>query len=91
MANKTPEVLRQEIEEGKKQAPIGSLWAHFKSPDKYYEVVDLIIYEDTGEVDVVYKSTFEPTTGISFVATLEKFLGFKETETGKVKRFVMKV
>ncbi|MCK9368468.1 DUF1653 domain-containing protein [Candidatus Dojkabacteria bacterium] len=87
MEKKTPEVLRKEMEEGEKQVPAGSLWAHFKSPDKYYEVLGFVVIEETGEIGVSYKSTFEPTKDITFVCVLEKFLGYKETDNGKVKRF----
>ncbi len=87
--HKTPEILRKEIEEGKKQVPVGSLWGHFKNPDKYYKIVDLVIIEETDEVGVLYKSTFEPTKGIIFLKTLESFLSYKETEEGKVKRFTI--
>ncbi len=86
--HKSPDVLKNEIEEGKKQVPIGSLWGHFKNPDKYYEIVDLVIMEETDEVGVAYRSTFEPTKGITFVKSLEGFLSEKELEDGtKVKRF----
>lgn len=87
--HKAPEVLRKEIEEGKKQVPVGSLWGHFKHPDNYYEIIDLVIIEDTDEVGVLYKSTFEPTKGIIFLRPLESFLSYKETEEGPVKRFTM--
>lgn len=85
--HKSPEVLRNEIEEGKKQVPIGSFWSHFKNPDKYYEIVDIVVMEETDEVGVAYRSTFEPTKGVTFVKPLEEFLSYKETENGKVKRF----
>ena len=50
----------------------------------------MVIIEETDEVGVIYQSTFQPTQGIAFLLPLESFLGYKETETGQVKRFIQK-
>lgn len=86
--HKTPDVLRTEIEEAKKLVPMGSMWSHFKAPDHYYEIIGYPVIEETDEVGVLYKSTFEPTKDIVFLRSLESFLSEKELEDGtKVKRF----
>jgi len=47
--------LVKNIETVAKQVPIGSLWVHYKNPDKYYRIVDLVIDEATDEVAVLYQ------------------------------------
>jgi hypothetical protein len=89
MANHKPaDILNKEISETKKQIPIGSKWYHFKSPEHYYEITGIVVIEDTDGIGVLYTSTFKPTKGITFLRPIESFLSEKETENGKVKRFV---
>ena len=86
--HKSADTLNKEISEAKKEIPIGSKWYHFKHPDNLYEITGIVVIEETDSVGVLYTSTFEPTTGITFLRPLESFLSYKETEDGKVKRFV---
>ena len=82
------DVLRVELAEATNLVPIGSKWAHFKNPTHYYEITDLVITEDDDSVAVIYKSTFEPTEGISFYRPIESFLSKKTLEDGtEVDRF----
>ena len=82
------EELRVELTEATNLVPIGSKWAHFKNPTHYYEITDLVITEDDDSVAVIYKSTFEPTEGISFYRPIESFLSKKTLEDGtEVDRF----
>jgi len=82
------DMLRVRLNEANKSAPIGSKWAHFKNPTHYYEITDLVITEDDDSVAVIYKSTFEPTEGISFYRPIESFLSKKTLEDGtEVDRF----
>lgn len=86
--HKAPEILRKEISDAQVQIPVGSLWGHFKNPDHHYEITGFVIIEETDEVGVLYKSTFEPTNGITFLRPVASFLSEKELEDGtKVKRF----
>jgi len=87
--HKSADLLNKEISEVKKLVPIGSLWAHFKSPDHNYEVTGIAVIESTDGIGVLYKSTFKPTKGITFLRPIESFLSDKETKDGRVKRFTM--
>ncbi len=89
MEHKSSEVLREELKNAGIQVPTGTLWSHFKNPEHYYEITGLVVIEETDEIGVLYKATFEPTKGITFLRPLESFLGYKETDNGKVKRFNM--
>ncbi len=82
------EELRVKLSEANNLIPIGSKWAHFKNPTHYYEITDLVITEEDDSVAVIYKSTFEPTEGISFCRPIKSFLSKKALEDGtEVDRF----
>ena len=86
------DVLRDRLAEAAKLVPIESKWAHFKNPSHYYEITDLVITEEDDSVAVIYKSTFEPTMGISFLRPLASFLSKKVLDDGtEVNRFTMVV
>lgn len=82
------EELRVKLSEANNLISIGSKWVHFKNPTHYYEITDLVITEEDDSVAVIYRSTFEPTEGISFFRPIDSFLSKKILEDGtEVDRF----
>lgn len=65
------EELNQKINAAKKQIEIGSIYFHYKSPDKYYVIESIGILESSEELCVVYRALYDK--GIVWVRTLENF------------------
>ena len=58
-----------------KPPSIGSIYHHFKDPEKHYEVVGIARHTETEEEMVVYKPLYEDAIAPLFVRPLELFAG----------------
>ena len=87
MANvkKNQKQLSAELDKAKRKIKIARYYAHFKHPgEKRYQILDIGIFEKTGEICVIYKSL---DTGMSWIRTIDNFLEKVEVGGKKVKRF----
>lgn len=85
MAHNSQKNLKQKIDDAAKQVTIGGTYAHYKSVDMRYKVIDLAINTDNDEVCVVYRALYEER--VVFVRSLREWLETVEVDGTKVKRF----
>lgn len=69
----------------------GEKYRHFKGEDKVYEIMAVARdCEDPQKKHVIYKSLYEKedfSKGTIWSRPLEDFIGFKELDGNKIKRF----
>jgi hypothetical protein len=78
------------MEERREIPKPGEKYRHFKGEDKIYEIIAIARDCDNPErMSVIYKSLYEGEypVGTIWRRSLEEFIGFKELNGNKVKRF----
>lgn len=58
MSHRTAQELKSLLQEAETLVQIGGRYFHYKRPDKFYTVLDLVIIEATEEVGVVYRADY---------------------------------
>lgn len=79
--------LHQILNDAKQQVTIGGTYYHYKKPDKYYTLVDVVIIEANDTVGVLYKAEYDDLKGITFMRPLDDFLAEVDTDNGRIPRF----
>jgi hypothetical protein len=87
MAHKSTTELRQILAGAAAQVTIGALYAHYKHPDQYYRIADIVLIEATDEPGVVYEALYDDLNGVKFLRPISDFLAEVEMDGEKVKRF----
>jgi hypothetical protein len=87
MSHKNPIELKELLQEAEILVQIGGKYFHYKNPDKFYTVLDLVLIEATEEVGVVYRADYEELKGIKFVRPVNEFCAKIEIEGKMVSRF----
>lgn len=82
--HKPEEVLEQELQGAAEQVPVGALYAHYKHPERLYEIVGHAILEATDEPAVLYRKQYGKVT---YVRALSVWLETVEWEGKTVPRF----
>lgn len=78
--------LRKVLDDAKEKVKPGERYYHYKSPDKYYTIIDIALDEESRKPYVIYQSEYGEK--IVWSRSLERFDGEVEDESGKtVKRF----
>jgi hypothetical protein len=85
--HKTQQVLKQAIDDAKRQVEIGSEYVHYKNPTMRYKVIDLAIHTDDTSVCVVYRALYDE--GLTFVRPLKEWLDTVEVGDNTVRRFTL--
>jgi hypothetical protein len=67
------------------QVEVGAYYAHYKHPELTYRIKDLVIWEATDEVAVIYEAQYGER--ITFARALSVWLETVEWEGGVVPRF----
>jgi hypothetical protein len=80
-------LLAEDLTAAEGQVEVGGLYAHYKNPDKPYEVTGLVILEATDEVAVLYTPQYEDIS-VTFARALSSWLEDVEWEGKVVPRFV---
>ncbi len=70
--HRSSQELRKELASAAKLVKVGGRYAHFKHPDRDYQVIDLVIIEATEEVGVVYRACYGDQ--LTFVRPLKSWL-----------------
>lgn len=87
MSHRTALELKSLLQEAETLVQIGGRYFHYKNPDKFYTVLDLVIIEATEEVGVVYRADYEELEGVKFVRPIGEFLGQVMVEGKTFSRF----
>jgi len=86
MGRTSLEDLLQKLDEAKSKVTIGGKYYHYKSPNDYYIIVDIALYEETEEPCVVYRAEYGKN--LTWIRPVTDFLAEVEKEDGsKCKRF----
>lgn len=80
--------LNQQLVQASQVVKIGSIYHHYKFPDRDYRVLNLAIQEATEKICVIYQDTKEPNAPI-FVRNLDSWLENVEWKGRTVARFVL--
>ncbi|HSX43295.1 MAG TPA: DUF1653 domain-containing protein [Candidatus Saccharimonadales bacterium] len=75
--------LALRLAKAKEFIPQGSKWRHYKGDE--YAVIDLVLYEASSEVGVVYKPLANPI--VTFVRPLVEWQDVLEHDGARVYRF----
>ena len=85
MAHRTFEELEDEINTSDAKSYIGRKCFHYKDPEKHYEILDVVIIEESEEVALMYASSRYPE--LKWIRPFKEFFDDKEIEGKTVKRF----
>lgn len=72
MSRTTVDELTARLQSAQMKIKKGERYAHHKSPDKLYEVVDIALLEATEEPCVIYTSLYPPH--LTWIRTIQHFL-----------------
>lgn len=89
MAHLSPEALFSKLNLAKQKVIVGAKYYHYKHPELYYSIVDLVIIEATEEVGVLYRAEYESLKGLIFMRPIDDFLATVEVEDRHVGRFAL--
>ncbi|MFZ2187448.1 MAG: DUF1653 domain-containing protein [Candidatus Moraniibacteriota bacterium] len=87
MAHKTAEELKCALQKARERVLVRRQYFHYKHPELFYTIVDLVIIEETDGVGVLYRADYESLKGIGFLRPIESFLDEVEIAGEKMKRF----
>lgn len=87
MAHVSHEELQTALADARQKVVVGGRYAHYKNPDKLYEVVDLGVIEADEGVAVLYRVANGATPAVIWVRPLSSFLDTVEYEGQRVPRF----
>lgn len=87
MAHKTAEELYQMLEDAKNQVELGGKYFHYKRPNDFYTITDILIIEATDTVGICYRAEYEELRGITFMRPIEDFLAEVDVDGQMIKRF----
>jgi hypothetical protein len=82
------EELNQRIRSAMDKVKIGSKYFHYKSPEKLYTIIDIVMIEETEEPGVVYKPDYVDSP-IKWLRPISNFLSEVEVGGEKVMRFTL--
>ncbi len=86
MGRTSQDELLKNLIDAKSKVKIGARYYHYKSPDKYYVITDIALYEETEEPCVVYKAEYG--VKLIWIRPVKNFLEEVQREDGsKCKRF----
>jgi hypothetical protein len=91
MAHKTAVDLHEIINNAKTQVQVGGTYYHYKNPDKFYTLVDVILIEATEEAGVLYRAEYDEAKGIVFMRPITDFLAEVEVDGQMRPRFTLVV
>ncbi|MDB5170648.1 MAG: TonB box-like protein [Candidatus Saccharibacteria bacterium] len=77
--------LLERIENAKQKVEVGTLYAHYKSRDKAYKVINIAITEADDELCVIYQAQYG--SNLIFVRPLQSWLEAAELDGKQVPRF----
>ena len=80
--------LNKRIAEASKLVELGTIYKHYKYPDRDYKVLGYVIQESTQKVAIRYKDITE-SDAPEFVRDLDSWLETVEWEGKSVLRFVL--
>jgi hypothetical protein len=83
MAYKTMDELAEALANARRRVAVGERYMHYKQ--LYYVVKDVIIWEVTNEVAVIYQAEYDPR--LTFARSLSVWLETVEIEGKTVPRF----
>ncbi len=82
------DVVAKLLKGARNKVKVGGKYTHYKSPDKFYEIVDIAILEATEEPVVLYRPLYlPPDERFIWVRTLNNFLEEVEVAGEMVSRF----
>ncbi len=87
MAKKSHKQIKKILKDAEKKVAVGEKYYHYKSLDKYYKVIDLVLLENSEEVGVVYETLYEDIKGVRWVRSLDNFLEKVDKDGEEVQRF----
>lgn len=67
----------------------GSIYTHYKNPDKRYKVIGIALNTETEENMVVYEPLYESLNAALFVRPLKMFVEEVEKDGQKIPRFTL--
>lgn len=82
---KSYEILQQELAAAADKITIGARYGHYKHPDKPYEVLGFVVWEENDEVAVMYQPIHEPE--VVFARPVSVWLETVKWEGGTIPRF----
>lgn len=83
------ESLKKLVQQAREQVEVGSLYTHFRSPDKEYKVIDIGMLEATSKPCVIYQALYDTGKTI-WVRAFDDFVAKVEYQGKKVPRFSKK-
>lgn len=83
--HKTHAQLDDELAGAKTKVRVGGKYVHYKTPDKYYRVLNVAVQEATDNICVIYQSLYG--SGVIFVRDLDIWLELVDLDGKKVNRF----
>lgn len=89
MSHRTAQELKSLLQEAETLVKVGGRYFHYKNPDKFYTVLDLVIIEATVEVGVVYRAEYDGLEEFKFVRPIGEFMGEVEVDGKMVNRFTL--
>lgn len=79
--------LQQKVEDAKTKVKVGSRYYHYKNPNAFYKLLNIVIIEATEEVGVAYQNPEHPE--MIWIRTLPDFLATVEVDGKTVNRFTL--
>lgn len=80
--------LLSRLNNAKTLVNIGKLYYHYRTPDVYYLVLDIVINESDEQPAIVYQAQYGDN--ITWIRSVDKWLDYVEHNNKTVKRFTEK-
>lgn len=89
MAHKSAQELKELISKAKSQVEIGGTYYHYKHPEQFYTLIDVVVIEATDTPGVLYRAEYPDIEGVVFLRPIEDFLAMIEVNGKKTPRFTL--
>lgn len=87
MSHKSAQELFAMLEDAKAKLEIGARYSHYKRPNDFYTLTDVVIIEADDSIGICYRAEYEELRGVTFMRPIDDFMAEVEFEGKMVKRF----